>query len=169
MKRISTVLVAFLLAITATAQSTLTRKETKILIKTYAISLLTVKIGELAPTHANAAETKAAAQRLTEDYKKIKEQAEVLASKKNVMLPAGLSEKEMKILSRFEKKQGKDYDKAYLKGAMSVNKGGRCKIEKLYKHTGDADLKDWSGKMLSILEMHKTLLKQTCETVKNTH
>ncbi len=160
-------LFAIFLAITATAQSSLTKKETKTLIKTYEISVLTVKIGELAPTHAMAAETKAAAQRLVDDYKKIKEQAESLASKKNVTLPAAMSEKEVKILSWFEKKQGKDYDKAYLKGATKVNKGGRCNIKKLYKRTDDADLKDWSGKLLSTLEMHKTLLKQTCDTVKN--
>lgn len=166
MKYLITGLLVFVLTVTSTAQSSLTKKEVKTLIKTYEISRLTVKIGELAPTHASAAETKAAAQRLAEDYKKIKEQVEDLASKKNSALPAGMSEKEMKILSWFEKKQGKDYDNAYLKGATKINKGGRCKIKKLYKRTDDADLKDWAGKMLSTLEMHKTLLKQTCETVK---
>lgn len=167
MKKIILGIFATVLAITTQAQSTLTKKETKTLIKTYEISVLTVKIGELAPTHAMAAETKAAAQRLVEDYKKTKEQVEGLASKKQVTLPAAMSEKGMKILSWFEKKQGKDYDKAYLKGATKVNKGGRCHINKLYKRTDDADLKDWSGKLLSTLEMHKTLLKQTCESVKN--
>lgn len=166
MKKILLGLFATLLTISATAQSTLTKKETKTLIKTYEISMLTVKIGELAPSHAMAAETKAAAQRLVEDYRQTKQQVEALAAKKNVVLPTAISEKGMKILSWFEQKQGKDYDKAYLKGATKVNKGGRCKIKKLYKRTDDADLKDWSGKMLSTLEMHKTLLKQTCETVK---
>lgn len=128
--------------------------------------MLTIKIGEFAPSHAMASETKAAAQRLVDDYKQTKEQVEALASKKNVALPTVISEKGMKILSWFEKKQGKDYDKAYLKGASKINKGGRCKIKKIYKRTDDADLKDWSGKFLSTLEMHKTLLKQTCDTVK---
>lgn len=166
MKKIISGLFATLLFFSATAQSTLTKKETKTLIKTYEISMLTIKIGELAPSHAMAAETKAAAQRLVDDYKQTKEQVEALASKKNVVLPTVISEKGMKILSWFEKKQGKDYDKAYLKGASKVNKGGRCKIKKIYKRTDDADLKDWSGKFLSTLEMHKTLLKQTCDTVK---
>lgn len=166
MKKILIGVFAALLSISATAQSSLTKKETKTLIKTYEISVLTVKIGELAPTHAMAAETKATAQRLADDYKQMRQQVESLASKKNVALPAAMSEKSTKILSWFEKKQGKDYDKAYLKGAIKVNKGGRCKIKKLYKRTDDADLKDWAGKTLSTLEMHKTLLKQTCETVK---
>jgi putative membrane protein len=166
MKKIILGLFATVLSLGATAQSALTKKETKTLIKTYEIAMLTVKIGELAPSHAMAAETKATAQRLVEDYKQVQQQVEGLASKKNVALPTAISEKGMKILSWFEKKQGKDYDKAYLKGATKVNKGGRCKIKKLNKRTDDADLKDWSGKMLSTLEMHKTLLKQTCEAVK---
>lgn len=165
-KTILGIFATLLLAITATAQSSLTKKETKTLIKTYEISVLTVKIGELAPTHAMASETKAAAQRLVNDYKQVQQQVEGLASKKNITLPAAMSEKGTKILSWFEKKQGKDYDKAYLKGATKVNKGGRCHIKKLYKRTDDAELKDWSGKFLSTLEMHKTLLRQTCETVK---
>lgn len=167
MKKIILGIFATVLAITTQAQSTLTKKEAKTLIKTYEISVLTVKIGELAPTHAMAAETKAAAGRLVDDYKHIQQQVEGLASKKNIPLPATMSEKERKILSWFEKKQGKAYDKAYLKGATKVNKGGRCKIKKLYTRTNDAELKDWSGKMLSTLEMHNTLLKQSCKTVKH--
>lgn len=166
MKKLIAGIFVMLLTITAAAQSSLTKKETRTLIKTYEISTLAVKIGELAPTHAWAMETKAAALRLAEDYKKVKEQVEALASKKNIALPAAMSEKEMKILAWFEKKQGKEFDKAYLKGSVKVNKGGRCKIKKLYKRTDDSDLKDWSGKLLSTLEMHKTLLNQTCETVK---
>ncbi len=167
MKKIIHGLCALLLAMSATAQSSLSKKETKTLIKTYEISMLTVKIGELAPTHAMAAETKAAAQRLADDYKHIQQQVEGLAANKHITLPATMSEKGMKLLAWFEKKQGKAYDKAFLKGATKVNKGGRCKIKKLYKRTDDAELKDWSGKLLSTLEMHNTLLKQTCKTVKS--
>lgn len=166
MKKILLCLFATTLAITATAQSTLSKKEIKTVQTTSEISMLAVKIADLAPTHAMSADVKAAAQRLADDYKKIKEDVDALAAKKNITLESTMMEKGRKIYNYYDKKQGKDFDKAWLKGACKVNKGGICKIKKIYKKTDDAELKDWAGKMLSTLEMHKTLLKQTCETVK---
>lgn len=166
MKKALLLMFAALLATAVTAQSSLTKKEIKVLKKTHEISMLAVKIAELAPTHALNIETKAAAQRLMEDYQKVRQNVEQLAAKKNITLPAEICDKSRKIFNWYDKKQGKDFDKAYLKGASRVNKGGICKINKLSKHTDDSDLKDWANQLRSTLEMHKTLLKQTCETVK---
>lgn len=154
------------LACSAQAQSSLTKKETKTILKTYEISLLAVQIADLAPSHALTPEVKAAAQRLKEDYTLIRQEVEGLASKKGVSLTPTMPEKAAKILAWYEKKQGKDFDKAYLKGARKVNKGGICHVKKVYKRTDDSDVKDWAGKLLATLEAHKTFLKQTCEQLK---
>lgn len=167
MKKAILLICVTLLATAVTAQSTLTKKEIKVLKKTHEISMLAVKIAELAPSHALNVETKAAAQRLMEDYQKVRQNVEQLAAKKNVALPTEICDKSRKIFNWYDKKQGKDFDKAYLKGASRINKGGACKINKLYKRTDDSDMKDWANQLRSTLEMHKTLLKQTCETVKN--
>lgn len=166
MKTIITALFLSVLTIGIQAQSTLSKKEIKAIRKTHEISLLAVKIGELAPSHALTAETKAAAQRIIEDYTQIRQQVEGLAAKKGVSLEPTMSGRSAKVLAWYEKKQGKDFDKAYLKGARKVNKGGICHIKKINKRTDDSDVKDWSGKLLSTLEMHKTLLEQACESVK---
>lgn len=166
MKNILCGLAAIALSFALNAQSGLSKKEIKVIQKTHEISLLAVKIGELAPSHALTAETKAAARRMVEDYTLIREQAEGLASKKALSLSPDMPEKSAKILAWYEGKQGKDFDKAYLKGATKVNKGGICHVRKVYKRTDDSEVKDWSGKLLSTLEAHKTLLKQTCESVK---
>lgn len=154
------------LACTAQAQSSLTKKETKTILKTHEISLLAVQIADLAPSHALTPEVKAASQRMKEDYTLIRQEVEGLAAKKKLSLSPTMPEKANKILSWYEKKQGKDFDKAYLKGATRVNKGGICHVKKVNKRTDDSDVKDWSAKLLATLEAHKTFLKQTCESIK---
>lgn len=169
MKNFLTALVAMLFAQHVSAQTSLTKREIKTIRKTHEVSMLAISIAKLAPSHAATAETKAAAQRLSEDYTQIRQQVESLAAKKNVSLEREMPQKSSKIVAWYDKKQGKDFDKAYLKGASKVNKGGICHAEKVFKRTDDPDVKDWSGKLLSTLEMHKTLLKQTCDMVKKSH
>jgi putative membrane protein len=168
MKKILLATFATILSLAASAQNNLTKKEIKVIKTTSDISMLAVKIADLAPTHAMSADVKAAAQRLSEDYKKVKQDVDALAAKKSISLETTpkMMERGEKIYNYYDKKQGKDFDKAWLKGAYKINKGGICKVKKIYKKTDDPDVKDWAGKLLSTLEMHKTLLKQTCDTVK---
>jgi len=166
MKKIILALLATAFLHTAHSQNMLTKKEEKFIKHVASISLLEIKIGGLAETNALAQQVKTTAKRLVDDYTLTSGDITVLASKKGMTLPTQLTNKEQKFYNYFAKKQGKDFDKAYVKCTAKANKKGICYVKKVHKKTNDSDLKDWSAKMLTTLEAHKALLKETCTIAK---
>lgn len=167
MKKAIVLLVIVCCSYGLSAQSTLTKKETKFIKHVAEISLLEIKIGELAATNASSQVVKSTAPILVSDYKKTEEDIKALAAKKSVILPTELCPKKQKFYTYFTGKKGNDFDKAYTKCTAKANKKGLCKVKKINKRTNDAELKAWSSEMLVTLEKHKALLKETCDNLKN--
>ncbi len=166
MKKAILLLLSSVFIYTAQSQNMVTKKEEKFIKTVASISMLEIKIGELAQTNAKSQQVKTSAMRLADDYRLTNQQITALAAKKNIILPKELSTKEQKFYNWFAKKQGKDFDKAYLKVTSKANKKGICRVKKVNRKTKDSDVKDWSGPMITTLEAHKALLKETCTIAK---
>src|ERR1700751_924272 len=85
-------------------------------------SMMEVKLGELGVSHAVTSEVKANAQLMINDHSKANDELKSIAAKKNITLPASISDKEQKMYDKLAKLSGKDFDKKYTKCMIKDHK-----------------------------------------------
>lgn len=153
-------------SICMTAQNALSEQDNKFIKEIADGSLLEVRLGELAQTHASSSEVKSLGSVMVTDHSKANDELKKLATRKNVPLASGLSEKSQKYYDALSKKQGKDFDKAYSKCMVKAHKKTICKFKKEVKKGSDADVKSWASNTIPTLEHHEQMSETTCKDVK---
>jgi putative membrane protein len=129
-------------------------------------NMLQVKLGELAQTNASSASVKKFAQTVVGDHSKSMAELKALAVDKKISLPEKLSDKSQKTYDWFLKKQGEDFDKAYMKCTTRDHKKELCEYEKAAKKAEDADIKKWASSKVPELKSHLDMAKATCKEIK---
>src|SRR4051812_7316533 len=113
-----------------------------------------VELGKLAQEKAKNARVKSFAAMMVQDHSQANDELKGLASQKNVTLPATVGEDHQKHKDDLSKKNGKDFDKAYMKMMVDDHQKTIDKFEDASKNSKDADVKSWADKTLPKLRMH---------------
>lgn len=127
--------------------------------------LMEVQLGELAQKNAASADVKKFGEMMMKDHSKAGEELKTLAAQKNITLPAMLSDEKQKKYDDLAKKQGKEFDKAYISFMVDDHKEDISEFEEAAKDAKDPDVKAWAeGKLPTLkhhLEMAEAIDKKT--------
>jgi putative membrane protein len=128
--------------------------------------MMEVQLGTLALTNASSGKVKEFAQTMVDDHSKANEELKALAQKKNITLPAALSDKHQKKYDEMSEKTGADFDKEYCDLMVKDHKDVVDMFKKARDNAKDPDLKTWASEKLPALEHHLTMAEQMKEGVK---
>ena len=131
-------------------------------------SLLEVKLGELAQSKGTAASVKELGKMMVADHSKANEELTSLAGRKNISLPATLSEKHQKKYDDLAAKSGEDFDKAYSEAMVDGHKDVISKFKEESEDGTDAELRAWATEKLPTLQHHLSMSESTRDGVKKT-
>ncbi|MCW3072539.1 MAG: outer membrane protein-like protein [Bacteroidetes bacterium] len=140
--------------------------DTKFAVNAAEGGMMEVKLAELAQANASSASVKQFAKTMLEDHTKSNAELKSLAAEKKISLPGKLSDKSQKAYDWIAKKQGADFDKAYMKCMVRDHKMDVCEFEKEAKKAKDADLQKWASGKVPVLKAHLEAAKLTCKELK---
>jgi putative membrane protein len=119
------------------------------------INLEEIKLGQLAQKSGMMADVKSLGKMMETEHKKALKELEGLAAKKQIAIPASLTDKGQDAKKDLlEEKKGKDFDKEYCDKMVSGHKDAISKFEKASKDATDADVRAWAASMLPGLKKH---------------
>ncbi len=113
-----------------------------------------VKLAGLGAQKAVRADVKAFAEMLVTDHTKANEELTKLAATKGVELSAVIDPKHAETFQELEKTESADFDKEFLKVAVSGHKKCVGNFEEAAKDAKDSDVKMWAEKTLPTLKAH---------------
>lgn len=140
--------------------------DTKFAVNTADGGMLEVKLGELAQSNASSASVKQFGGTMVSDHTKANAELKSLATEKKITLPEKLSDKSQKTYEWFSKKQGADFDKAYMKCMVKDHKCDVHEFEKEAKKGKDGDLQKWASNKVPVLKSHLDHAESVCKEVK---
>jgi putative membrane protein len=113
-----------------------------------------VQGGKLAEQKAVSARVKAFGSMMVRDHSNANEELKSLAGRKNVTLPATVSEENQKMIDDYNKKSSKDFDKDYIDMMVKDHETDVKDFEKASNDVKDADVKAFIDKTLPTLRAH---------------
>jgi len=150
-----------------TAASSNVPKEARTFVHEAAIGGMTeVKLGNLAQQQASSAQVKQFGARMVKDHSQANAELKQVASSKGIEVPAELDSKHQKDVDALQKKQGADFDKAYMDHMVKDHKKDVSEFKKEASSGKDADIKAFAAKTLPTLEEHLQLAESTDAAVK---
>ncbi|HXL58937.1 MAG TPA: DUF4142 domain-containing protein [Chitinophagaceae bacterium] len=117
-------------------------------------SLMEVELGKIAQEKATNPRIKDFAAMVVKDHSNASDNLKKLASEKNIILPAAISDEQKKDIDNLNKKTGKDFDKAYMKMMLDDHKKDIKKFEKAGNDLKDPDIKGFAMNTLPTLQKH---------------
>ncbi|MDF2435893.1 MAG: outer membrane protein-like protein [Bacteroidota bacterium] len=125
-----------------------------------------VQVAQLAKTNAASAKVKELADHMITDHSKANEELKSVAAKKNITLPAKLSDKRQKDFDDLTKKKGAEFDKDYTKLMVKDHKDAIDMFQKQADKGHDGELKGWAASKIPTLKHHLSMSETTHELVK---
>ncbi len=129
--------------------------------------ILEAKMSELAQINASTAATKNLAFTMEKVHSKEHNELKGLAARKNITLPDKLSEKSQKSYDCLAKKQGKKFDRTYLKCTKKASKKELCEFRKEAKKGKDPEVKAWAAQNVSAIKDQVAESKDACKKMKD--
>lgn len=126
-------------------------KDAQFLVDAADISMKVIKLSDMAPTQAEAADIKELAAMLKDDESKSLKEIEAMASKKTVTLPTEPGTEWQTDYNQIVDKQGKGFDQKYSSMLVDLHKDAIDKFEKASTDCQDYEIKSWAGKKLKEL------------------
>jgi putative membrane protein len=117
-------------------------------------NMIEVQLGGLAKTKAVKDRVKSFASMMITDHTKINEDLQKIATSKNISLPQELSSEAKKDINRLSKKDGIDFDRAYINMMVADHRKDVNKFEKAARDCKDPDLKNFIEQTLPVLRKH---------------
>jgi putative membrane protein len=128
--------------------------------------MMEVALGQLAQKNGASAKVKELGKMMEEDHTKANNELKDLAAKKNITLPAAMSEDHQKKYDDLAKKTGADFDKDYAAFMVDDHEDDIDAFKKEANDGKDADLKAWAAGKVPTLEHHLEMAKTTKDAVK---
>lgn len=125
-----------------------------------------VNFSELARQKGAAAQVKDFAAMMISDHTKANDELKAIAQRKNIVLPADLSDAQKDTRNGLEKKTGADFDKAYIALMTDEHKKAVKLFEDASGKVNDPDLKAFVDKTLPVLKGHLEHAEQIRKVVK---
>ena len=160
MKRLKVMLVAGLLMpiaiplFAAEQRGQLSEKDYKFVRDSSRGGTTEVQLGELAAQKAENQAVKDFGQRMVNDHGKANAELRRIAESKGALLPAEMSHKENFEIERFQKLNGKDFDKEYAEHMVKDHKKDVKEFQDATKELTDPDLRAFAEKTLPTLQDH---------------
>jgi len=113
-----------------------------------------IRAATIAQQQATDADVKKYAAMMIKDHTAAADNLKMVASKKNLTLPADISPEMQNDISELQKKTGKDFDKAYMKMMVNDHKKVIKSFEDESKNGSDADIRAFADNTLHTLHHH---------------
>lgn len=126
-----------------------------------------VQAGRMAAQKATHPRVKAFGEMMVRDHSKVNDEMKSLAARKNVTLPATVSDDKQKMIDDYNKKSSKDFDKDYMDMMVKDHEKDVSKFEKASNDTKDADVKALIDKTLPTLRAHLDSAKAIQNSLKH--
>lgn len=133
--------------------------------KAASAGMMEVEAGKIALEKSKNAKVKEFAQLMIDDHTKLAEQLKGTATQKQITLPGGLSEDELKHLDDLKKYTGAEFDKCYM-DMMDKDHEGAIDLFKSAASGKDADVRVFAAKALETIEKHHTKAEALKKKVK---
>jgi putative membrane protein len=125
-----------------------------------------VALGRLAEKQGTNPKVKALGRMMVEDHSKANDELRALAQKKNITLPAAMSDKKQKDHDDLAKKTGADFDREYTRMMVEDHQADIDEFRKESDHGKDADLKAWASGKVPMLQHHLDKATEARDAVK---
>lgn len=122
--------------------------------------MMEVQLGELAQKNGANAQVKSFGKMMVDDHTKANNELKALAAKKNITLPATMSNDNQEMYNDMMKKTGTDFDKAYVDHMVDDHEDDVEMFRKQSMDAADPDIKAFAAKTLPTLEMHLQKIKE---------
>lgn len=128
-------------------------KDAQFLVAAAEINLEEIQLGELAQKNGMLADVKDLGKMMEKDHSGAMKDLQTLAAKKQITIPATVTDSGKDDYKKLSEKSGKDFDKAYCSMMVDGHKGAIDKFEKASNDATDADIKAWAASMLPALRI----------------
>lgn len=116
--------------------------------------MMEVDLGNAAMKSAMSQSVKDFGKMMVDDHTTLNNSLKDIATKKNFMIPAGVTADQQKEMDDLNKKTGKDFDKAYVKMMVDDHKKDIADFKKASESLTDTDLKNFATNALPVLQKH---------------
>ncbi|MEL1242929.1 DUF4142 domain-containing protein [Flavobacterium sp. DGU11] len=139
--------------------------DSEYLVSAAEVDMKEIELGKLAQQKSTNADVQALGKMMVAQHEKASAETKALAAKKNITLPAALTEKGQDAYKDLNDKTGHDFDKAYADKMVEGHEKMIEKMEKASEKATDADIRMWAANMLPTLRTHLEHAKMTKEKV----
>jgi len=113
-----------------------------------------IQAGQLAQQKGMAKDVKAYGSMMEKDHTAAADKLKAVAASKNITLPSAIAPDMQKNIDDLQKKDGKDFDKAYISMMVDDHKKVISMFENEVKNGSDADIKAFANSTLPTLQHH---------------
>jgi len=117
-------------------------------------SMMEVETGKLAQDKAINPRVKDFGAMMVKDHSEANNKLKRLASSLNIALPESISDDAKKDVEKLDKKNGKDFDKAYVDMMVDDHEKDAAEFRKAADNCSDSTLKEFARQTLPVLEKH---------------
>lgn len=129
-------------------------KDAQFLVTAAEINLEEIQLGQLAQKKGMLVDVKDLGKMMEKEHSGAMKDLQALAAKKQITIPATITDNGKDDLKKLSDKTGKDFDKAYCNMMVDGHKGAIDKFEKASNNATDGDIKAWAASMLPALRIH---------------
>jgi putative membrane protein len=137
------------------------------MVKVADVGMTEVKLGGIAQEKAMNKRIKDFGEMMTRDHTKAGDELKSLARRKNVTLPDSIGSDHRNKIDNLQKKNGKDFDRAYIDMMVDGHQSTVNDFEKASNNTKDPDVKAWVDKTLPTLRAHLDSAKAIQKAIKH--
>jgi putative membrane protein len=116
--------------------------------------MMEVELGQIAQQKAVSHRVKDFGAMMVQDHTAANDDLKSRVSSLDVALPSMVNEEDQKEMDKLSKKQGKDFDKAYMNMMLDDHKKDVAEFRKAADKCTEPSLKDFASKTLPVLEKH---------------
>lgn len=130
------------------------KDDANFLVNAAEINLEEIELGRLAQTRGISADVKELGKKMETAHSKALTDLQGLADKKQITIPATLTDDGMNSHKKLVDIKGSDFDKEYVDMMVKGHKDAISKFEKISSDGYDSDIRGWASSMLPIFREH---------------
>jgi putative membrane protein len=138
----------------ASVPVSVTKDDAQFVVNAASGGMMEVQFGQLAQQKGMAKDVKDFGAMMEKDHTNLGDKLKTVATAKNITVPTALTPDQQKEMDNLQKKDGKDFDKAYISMMVDDHKKDIKEFENQAKNGSDADIRAFADSSLHTLKMH---------------
>ena len=147
------------------AADKLARRDREFMEKVAKDNAAEIEAGKLASTQGSNEQVKQFGERMVQDHGQAADELKQLAQSKGVDLPDAADRKHEREAKSLDKKQGAEFDKAYMQQMVKDHRADLKELQKEAKNAKDPDLKAFAEKTAQVVQEHLNQAQQIAAEV----